>query len=107
MKQYSFEEIIQRLLHKGICSVSEAYEYLVAEDQFYDMRGLSVYAEDMLEPSKLFSDTVIDQDDVDKYIFDNTDLSMDLIRNISYELYEYMCEEGIKDSGLATYPDYS
>ncbi|MBP3805923.1 MAG: hypothetical protein J6I76_18900 [Oribacterium sp.] len=72
----------------------EAYEYLEAEDYYYDFAGINVYDLDNIQPSQMVSNTVIDQMDVDKYIVKETGLSAETVNKMSEVLHEYMEKNG-------------
>lgn len=94
MKEYNFNDIADYMASKGVCTRDDAYKYLEAEDDYYDVVGLNVYDLDDIEPSQAVTSTYIDQRDVDKFIVKQTGLPAEIVDRMTEALYEYMEKNG-------------
>ncbi len=91
---YDFDSISNYLVEKGVCTAEEALTYLEAEDAYYDSVGLNDYGE-AGEPTEPSTAPVIDQNDVDAYIVEHTNLELSKVQDISDQLMEYLVGQGI------------
>lgn len=93
MLEYNFNKIADYMVTKGVCTAEDAYKYLEAEDDYYDLAGVNVYDDDDVE-AQCVSDVVIDQRYVDRFISEKTGLCIEYVERITEVLYEYMTKEG-------------
>ena len=87
------DDAAQYMADAGTCTFEEGMAYMDAETAFLAKEGLICKSFETID--ELYSDVVVDSDDVDTFIAAMTGLQLDQVEEMSQAYYEYQVSLGI------------